>query len=341
VYNDFDRKHINTFSAIYNKGDIGDESDYIDEFKPFLKNMYYTHPDEKSLMEDIPNFVRIHAEPIPALGPYAQYKVMEKAKGNVVVTLDGQGADEELAGYHYFFGFFFKDLFTSFRWGQLVKEMVLYYKYHHSAFAYKTFAYFLLPKKMRTSLRVTKYNYLDAPFVKQYSNSNTIAGNLYGSSSLNDSLLDHFNYKLEHLLKWDDRNSMASSIESRVPFLDYRLVERTLASANTEKIHNGVTKSILREAMKGTLPEKVRNRMDKVGFDTPQDEWFRTKLFQEFIWEIFNSESFSKRSFFDVERVRELYKRHINREVSVAKEIWKCVNLELWFREFIDQKVSL
>ena len=336
VYNDFGRKEINTFSAVYNKGDNGDESEFIDEFKPILKKMFYTHPNEISLMEDIPNFVKIHAEPVPSLGPYAQYKVMERANGNVVVTLDGQGADEELAGYHYFFGFFFKDLFTSFQWGRLVREMVAYYKHHHSIFAYKTFVYFLLPKKIRTSLRVTGNNYLDTSFAKRYSSSNNIAGNLYGSSSLNNSLLDHFEYKLEHLLKWDDRNSMASSIESRVPFLDYRLVERTLATTNTEKIRNGVTKSILREAMKGTLPEKVRNRMDKVGFDTPQDEWFRTPLFQEYIWGIINSESFAMRGYFDVERVKKLYRKHINKETSVAKDIWKWVNLEIWFREFID-----
>jgi len=78
------------------------------------------------------SFIRAHAEPIPSTSPYAQYKVMELAKGNVVVTLDGQGADEELAGYHYFYGFLFKDLLKQWRFGKLTMEMVSYIKNHHS-----------------------------------------------------------------------------------------------------------------------------------------------------------------------------------------------------------------
>ncbi|MBK7410533.1 MAG: hypothetical protein IPJ40_22215 [Saprospirales bacterium] len=108
-----------------------------------------------------------------------------------------------------------------------------------------------------------------------------IAGELYGSNSLQDALVNHFEYKLEHLLKWEDRNSMWFSIEARVPFLDYRLVERTLLLPDNLIIQKGMTKHVLREAMKGTLPEQIRMRRDKVGFETPEAEWFRTPLFQK------------------------------------------------------------
>lgn len=336
VLKDFGKDDLNTFSAVYNKGDKGDESEYINEYKDTLKNMFFTHPSAEDLLQDIPNFVRIHAEPLPSLGPYAQYKVMQKAKGNVVVTLDGQGADEELAGYHYFYGFYFKDLFRSCKISRLLSEMKAYWNIHHSNYAYKTFLYFILPKYLRTSVRANEYGYMKSDFIKQYSRRNSIAGNLYGSYSLNDALLNHFEYKLEHLLKWDDRNSMASSIESRVPFLDYRLVERTLATKSSEKINKGVTKSILRKAMKGTLPEKIRNRMDKVGFEAPQDEWFRTPEFQEYIKVIISSESFASRGYFNIKKIHELYQNHINRKINISKEIWKWIHLELWFREFID-----
>lgn len=338
VYEDFENSNLNTFSAIYNKGERGDESEYIDEFRGTLRNMFFTHPMAETLYQDIPDLVRIHAEPFPSLGPYAQYKVMQKAKENVTVTLDGQGADEELAGYHYFYGFYFKDLLRSFQICKLLCEMKAYWYVHHSIYAYKTFLYFLLPKRLRTLARANEYGYISHDFIKRFSKQNSIAGNLYGSSSLNEALLDHFNYKLEHLLKWDDRNSMASSVESRVPFLDYHLVERTLATQSSEKIQNGVTKSILRRAMKGTLPEKIRNRMDKVGFDLPQDEWFRTPIFQEYICAIINSEEFANRGYFDVHKVKELYQKHVNREMNISKEIWKWIHLELWFREFIDRK---
>lgn len=337
---DFHKEDLNAFSAVYGKGQTGDESDYIDEYKEQLNHIHFTTPTARTLLIDLLDFVRIQAEPVPSLGPYAQYKVMQKAKGNVVVTLDGQGADEELAGYHYFFGFYFKDLCREGQYHTLLKEMVAYRRIHHSFFAYKTFLYFLLPKKLRSSTRINEYGYVIPSFVRKYATTNSIAGNLYGSPSLNEALLDHFEYKLEHLLKWNDRNSMASSIESRVPFLDYRLVERTLATPSSGKIHNGVTKCILREAMTGIVPEKIRLRMDKVGFSTPQDEWFREEQMSSFIHDIITSSSFRNRRIFDADKVLRLYGQHVSREINISKEIWKWIHLELWYRMFIDKSLN-
>lgn len=333
---DYRKDELNTFSAVYRKGEVGDESEFINEYIPFVKNMHLVYPTATDVLKDLSDFVKIHAEPIPGLSPYAQYKVMQSAKGNVVVTLDGQGADEELAGYPYFYGFYFKDLLRSFQLKLLFKELSSYWKIHHSAFGYKAFLFFLLPKSIRTKVRANEYGYIDEKFVNDYSQTNSIAGNLYGSNSLQDALLDHFEYKLEHLLKWDDRNSMANSIESRVPFLDYRLVERTLASSSSKKIKDGITKNILRKAMKGTLPEKIRNRMDKMGFETPQDAWFRTPEFQKIVNEIINSPELADRSFFRVERIKLLYEKHLKNEINVARELWKVIHLELWYRKYID-----
>ena len=168
------------------------------------------------------------------------------------------------------------------------------------------------------------------------SNQSKIVHELYASKSLHEALLNHFEYKLEHLLKWNDRNSMAFSIESRTPFLDYRLVEYSLSMEPNQIIRDGVTKYMLRESMKGILPEEIRNRQDKIGFETPQDEWFRTDKFQKIINEIFLSESFKNRKIIDVERAQKLYAKHIKGELNISKEIWKWIHLELWFRKFID-----
>ena len=99
-----------------------------------------------------------------------------------------------------------------------------------------------------------------------------------------------------------------------------------------------MTKHILREAMKGILPEKIRMRRDKMGFDTPQDEWFRSNEWQEKVRDIFTSESFRSRGIIDSDRAMHLYERHLQREINVSKEIWKMIHLELWFRKFIDGK---
>ena len=343
---DFDKKDLNTFSAVYGEGKRGDESSFIQSYSPAgasakegnqsISHMHYTTPNAETLFNDIDVFISAHAEPIPSTSPYAQFKVMELAQKNVVVTLDGQGADEMLAGYHYFFGFYYKDLLKRIRLLRLISELVHYLKLHKSSYGLKTFLYFLLPSTLRTSVRVGEKGYLRDSFIKQYSDNNTIAGSLYNSASLNKALLDHFEYKLEHLLKWEDRNSMYFSLESRVPFLDYRLVEKSLSLPSELILNNGWTKYILREAMKGVLPEKIRLRRDKIGFMTPEDEWFRTNKFQTIIWAILNSDSFRDREIIDPIYAKKLYQNHLDKKVQASKEIWKWINLELWFRQFID-----
>ncbi|KAF5030666.1 putative asparagine synthetase [glutamine-hydrolyzing] [anaerobic digester metagenome] len=261
---------------------------------------------------------------------------MKLAQGKVVVTLDGQGADEELAGYHYFFGFYFKELLSHGKISKLLREIFYYMYNHHSLIGIKSFFYFLLPKYTRTQVRVNENSYLNENFINKFKRSNSIAGYLYGSKSLTDALLDHFEYKLEHLLKWEDRNSMKFSLESRVPFLDFRLVEKTLATSSDLKLNKGMTKHILREAMKDILPERIRLRRDKIGFGTPQDEWFREPNWQTIIKRIICSESFKSRQIINASVAQELYNQHLSGRKNVAKEIWKWINLELWFQEFID-----
>lgn len=337
LLNDYNKKDLNTFSAVYKKGQVGDESEFINEYKDLVHKMYYTKPDGESLEKDLIPFIKAQGEPIPSTSPYAQFKVMKLAQGKVVVTIDGQGADEELAGYHYFYGYYFKDLFNHWRFDKLFYEMYHYLAKHNDLIGIKSFLFFMLPKRLRTKARVNEKWYIQKDFANKYKNSNSIAGNLYGSKSLTDALLDHFEFKLDHLLKWEDRNSMFFSLESRVPFLDYRLVEKTIASSSNWKIRKGMTKYILRESMKGILPEKIRKRRDKVGFDTPQDEWFREAQWQKIINEILDSNSFKSRGLIDNQIAKDLYQKHLSRRINISKEIWKWIHLELWFREYIDE----
>jgi asparagine synthase (glutamine-hydrolysing) len=173
-------------------------------------------------------------------------------------------------------------------------------------------------------------------FAESYASDNDIAGKLYDSDNLRQSFINHFEYKMEHLLKWEDRNSMHFSLESRVPFLDHRLVERTLAMSSDQIINRGYSKHLLREAMKNTLPEKIRLRQDKVGFETPEDRWFRESKFKKLIWEIIHSKKFRERGILNVEETHSLFQKHLDGQVNISREIWKWINLELWFRKFID-----
>lgn len=336
LINDYEQYDINTFSAVYGKGVFGDESKFIEEYSSILKNMHYTLPTVETLLNDLDRFVNAHAEPLPSTSTYAQFKVMELAKGRVVVVLDGQGADEQLAGYPYFFGYHFKNLFRKVHLFRLFNEIVSYVMMHRSLFGLKTFMYLLLPESLKCSARVAERGYVHPDFADKWSGSSKVLSLLYQSESLKKALLDHFEYKLEHLLKREDCNSMRFSIEARVPFLDHRLVEGTLSADSSQIINKGETKYILRAAMKGVLPEKIRVRQDKIGFVTPEDEWFRTTEFKEFSNEIIMSDSFRSRGILDVKKVKNLHTRHLERKINISSEIWKWINLELWFQKFID-----
>lgn len=326
---------VHSFSAVYEKGCWADESPFIDEFKGIVPNMHYIYPDADRLYAHLDDYVRIQGEPTPTTSPYALYCVLDEASKYVKVILDGQGSDEAIAGYEYIPGLYYKSLFTHFKWCRLVKEIVQYAKLHKSWRHVKYMTFFMLPSSMRTKVRVMQRSYIDDAFVAKHKDS-VIADKLYGTNTMTEMLIAHFEYKLEHLNKWGDRDTMAFGVEGRSPFLDKDLVEYSIALKDELKIKGGYTKFILREVMKGIMPEKVRLRVDKKGFTIPQDEWFRTEKFQNLVNDILSSESFAKRGYFKPEEAKKLYQRHLAGEINISKDIWKWINLELWFRKYID-----
>jgi asparagine synthase (glutamine-hydrolysing) len=131
---------------------------------------------------------------------------------------------------------------------------------------------------------------------------------------------------------------MSHSIESRVPFLDYRLVEFVFSLPWEQKIHRGTRKFVLRSAMKEILPESVLNRQAKMGFNSPVDVWFRTPLAEK-VWEIINSRSFRERPFFNAREVEQEFKAYRNGQKNIGNIIMRWLYLELWLRMFIDRRV--
>jgi len=316
---------------------MGDESEYIDLYNDGNVPMHFTYPTGDTLLNDFNEFIRVQSEPVQSTSIYAQYKVLQMIhQTGIKVTLTGQGADEQLGGYHYFFGQYFKELLFQLKLGTLLKEISSYSRNHKSLLAFQYFLYFNLPGGIQDQLALGKSKYLHKDFSSNFSKKEYLMMNLYSARGLNDSFLNHFEYKLEHLLKWDDINSMRFSVETRVPFLDYRLVERTLALNSRNIIRNGTTKYFLREAMKGILPEQIRQRHSKIGFSTPDNDWFREDQFNKLIREILNSEKFVNRGYINSEYARKQYTRHLKGEINISRDIWKWINLELWFRELID-----
>ena len=128
---------------------------------------------------------------------------------------------------------------------------------------------------------------------------------------------------------------MNFSIESRVPFLDYRLVEASLMLPSKDILNNGRTKYILRESMKGLLPDRIAERRDKKGFSNPRRDWFKSEEFQELIMDILASQSFRNLDIFNVEQSKKKYSDHISGKSDHSKDIWKWINIYEWKKQLI------
>lgn len=329
-------RDLQTFSAVYGRGQPGDESRYIDAFNDQLQHQQRVTPDAASLMEDLTHFVDVHQEPVPRTGPYAQYKVMQLAQGHVKVTLDGQGADETLAGYKPLLGVYHRQLWRQGRWSTWWNEVSSSLRTPGGMGGLSSGIYAALPEGAREALLRRKRRLVDPLFYQQFRPESRVPQMLPDSDSLQDALIDMVGHKLEHLLKWGDRNSMAFSIESRVPFLDYRLVERTLALPPEELIQNSQGKWIMRQALSGILPEKIRKRRDKIGFGTPENDWLCSDAFQELVGEVLNSDFYRHNPYIDTDMAKVAYERHVCGRINIARDIWKWIHLYLWHQRFIN-----
>ncbi|MGZ3880842.1 MAG: asparagine synthase (glutamine-hydrolyzing) [Flavisolibacter sp.] len=244
--------------------------------------------DVVNLMHDV---MHHQEEPIGSASALAQYKVFQLARQNgVTVLLDGQGADEILAGYSKYYKWYWQELYRERR---LTKSKELSAAHdlgirerfrlpNRVAALFPEFAAGLL--QSRKSKKAFQHPDLDRQFAflnKQSSFYTTpsrfdLNGALYYNTFVNG---------LEELLRFADRNSMAHSVEVRLPFLDHQLVEFLYSLPPQFKIHNGWTKWLLRKSVDTDLPGEIVWRKDKVGFEPPQEIWMEQKSVQDAIME--------------------------------------------------------
>jgi asparagine synthase (glutamine-hydrolysing) len=135
------------------------------------------------------------------------------------------------------------------------------------------------------------------------------------------------------LLHWEDRNSMAHSVEARVPFLDHPLVEFSLSLGNDHKVVGADTKRVLRRAMHGILPEAVRDRRDKLGFSTPEQAWFQGPL-REVAHEGVEQTLALYPDLLNAKGVRALVSEMLSGRRPIDFALWRMINLGIWGRTF-------
>ena len=270
-----------------------DERQWIDQVVAATEvEAHYVYPELEGLFQTSPQITWHQDEPFGSTSIYAQWRVFELAsRNNVRVMLDGQGADEQLAGYHGFFGPHLNSLFHGMHWLAMMRELAAIHHLHGYDYARcgKFLASVILPEGVKHVLRRTgvhaharpdwlNWERLGAKPENPFSRLGAVnAGSVH---ALSVAQLTAAN--LPMLLHWEDRDSMAHSVEARVPFLDYRLVEYVLGLPDEFKLDGGVTKRVLRDAMSGILPEAIRGRVDKLGFVTPEEVWLREHAPEQF-----------------------------------------------------------
>jgi asparagine synthase (glutamine-hydrolysing) len=282
---------LQAFSAVF-PGFEKNEEQYIDEISlHFSLRSFKTFVSDEEIPQLFQNLIECHDEPFGSAGALPQYKVFELAKQNgVKVLLDGQGADETLAGYEKYYKWYWQELFRNRR---LIKSKELEKAKSLGVsenFGIKNVLSSLFPDfasvflERQYLLHALKQEDLTRDFVhfqskEAYYTTPTVF-------SLNGAL--YFNtciHGLEELLRYADRNSMAHGREVRLPFLDHELVEFVFSLPSHFKIREGWTKWILRKAMESSLPNEITWRKQKVGLEPPQVSWMSLPTVEAMIHE--------------------------------------------------------
>jgi len=269
-----------------------DERDYVEEVvRKTGVTAHYLYPAPGELFDRLDQLTWHQDEPFGSTSIFAQWSVFAQARlSGIKVMLDGQGADEQLAGYPIFFGANFARLLRQMRWMELIREMRSASRLHGygTTWTARYLVNALLPQGVRDAIRSVAGRQTAAPGWLDSARLGAATRDpfrtrLEGPLSIQSLSLQQLSgSNLQMLLHWEDRDSMAHSIEARVPFLDHNLVEFVLGLPDDFKISRGVTKRVLREGLRDVLPEAIRNRMGKLGFATPEEDWVKQEQPERF-----------------------------------------------------------
>jgi asparagine synthase (glutamine-hydrolysing) len=332
---------IHTFSFLANDPDLNEEEwiDIINDHVDAIPHKVKVKSDD--IINDLDEMIKVQAEPFGSTSIYAQYKVFKAARdAGITVTLDGQGADELLAGYSGYPLERIKSLIDKKEYLAILKFINEWSKWPGRSKKRMTLecVSIIIPKNLITLGRKIigdnpRPNWLNIKLLKSndvnllYPNMESKNSDSFGRK-LSDKLRNVLTGNgLVSLLRHGDRNSMKWSIESRVPFLTIEMAEFVLSLPESYLLsNNGETKYIFREAMRGIVPDKILDRKDKIGFGTPELEWLiinKEKIFEL----IKNSNEFhlinKEKSMLEIENI-------ISGKKTFSSSAWRLINYFLW-----------
>ncbi|HLM23906.1 MAG TPA: asparagine synthase-related protein, partial [Pyrinomonadaceae bacterium] len=345
---------IKTFSVAFAEREANEL-----EYARLVATAYKTNHHEivvspEQFFSALPRLVWHEDEPLAHPSSVALYFVSQLASQHVKVVLTGEGSDEMLAGYGRYrrtiwnlaLGQRYKKftpavardtirkqierMMPGGRMRQKLMRTFLVLSPELESIYFDNFAVFPAPMQQHMFTRETmdRIHSID-PYVEL----RRLFERTKDLSLLDGLLYADIKTYLHELLMKQDQMSMATSIESRVPFLDHKLVEFTAKMPDSMKLRGGTTKYVLRESMKGILPEKILSR-SKMGFPVPIGSWFRGP-FKSVIDEYVLSERALSRGIFAADFVRNIVSLHQAGE-DHSERLWSLLNFEMWLRRFFD-----
>ena len=350
---------VNTFSVAFAEREANEL-----QYARLVANRYRTKHREvvvtpAEFFRELPKLVWHEDEPIAHPSSVALYFVSRLAAQHVKVVLTGEGSDETLAGYGRYRSTVYNTLVGSAyqrlttnevrhwvrsaidrlparaRLRHKIERTFLYLPADLDHIYFDNFAVFsrALQADMLAPAMQERLRGVDA-----YASANAALARTDARSVLDRLLYVDVVTYLHELLMKQDQMSMAASIESRVPFLDHPLVEFTARLPQRLKFRRWTTKYVLREAMRGVLPEEILTRK-KMGFPVPIGRWFRGH-FRAAVTELVSGDRAMARGLFRRGYVESLLNSHVRGDRNRADQLWALMNLELWHRLFIDGESS-
>jgi asparagine synthase (glutamine-hydrolysing) len=259
---------IHCFTSVFRSSNLNEEK-YADAVASQINARHHKiEPRGTDFFEDVNDLIYAQDVPIWSTSTYAQHRVMGLARHNgIKVVLDGQGADELFAGYHHHYLAQWKNLLSRGEISKAISAINTSSKTIPKPFLF--FAKQILKERLAVT-GISQHNFFKEGF---FNSTSTVKPFFY--SDVNEQLIDDIGFRrLKIFLKCEDRCGMWHSVESRTPFSDDpELIKLAFSFDGNRKIKNGISKYLLREALKDRLPAVIYQRTDKMGFETPMEEW--------------------------------------------------------------------
>ena len=317
-----------------------DESAYIDEtLAQTQATLHRFQEGPHDLWDKMATVLRFQDEPVHSLNAIVGFDLMRLAAAHGIrVVLGGQGADEVLAGYSSYFPDYWEMLIRQGRLGDAWNEIQLHTSAHGGS-AWKRFLSSLQKVGLTACHRIPAYRAFSIRKHQRKAQSNAwFSPELcrYFEKEVPEPMDLSLNGILQHsvensplplYLRIEDRNSMAHSVETRLPFLDHRLVSLVFNMAAHWRLRGPWNKFVLREAMRERIPESVRTRVDKMGFPVPDCKWFTHDLYEP-MQDLLATQAVRERGIYNVRAIARDLQRHRTGHVDVARGLFNVAQFE-------------